>query len=187
MRKLFQKRTEISLRRDHPAALAASLIMAAAGFLRLWYFLSGEIDWFVLIVRLFLPCAAVVLFIAGNITGGERFKPFSIGAVALGVAFFIIKAQTDFSLLHRSLCTILYVTVLAVYTLTVLGYLPTKKLLIPLFGLPLLYHIVVEDTQYYFFANPPVPVWEWIPEISVLCIMGALFCQSFAMKQEKIG
>jgi hypothetical protein len=76
----------------------------------------------------------------------------------------------------------LYLAVLVLFCGTLLGFLPTKKLLYPLFGLPLVYHILVEDTQYYFFADPPVPVWYWMPEISVLCIMAGLLCLSISLK-----
>jgi hypothetical protein len=41
----------------------------------------------------------------------------------------------------------------------------------------------VEDTQYYFFASPPVPFVQWLPEMSVLCIMAALLCASIALQR----
>ncbi len=182
---ILKQRITVTLDRAHPAAATASLLMGLAAGLRLWYFLSGTLDAPAFVLRLLLPVSAAVLFIIGNFLGGRRFRPFSIAAVALGVAFFIAKAAVDFSPLHQGLCTLLYVTVITVYTLTVTGVFPTVRLLVPLFGLPLLYHLFVEDTQAYFFADPPVPVWEWIPEISVLCIMGALLCQSFAMNWAK--
>ena len=103
-------------------------------------------------------------------------------AVAVGVVFFVLKAM-DFAPLHRNLCLLLYTAVLVLYFLTVLGIIPTVKLLYPLFGLPFLYHVFVEDTKAYFFADPPVPVVEWMPEISVLCIMASLFCLTFSMKK----
>ena len=49
------------------------------------------------------------------------------------------------------------------------GYVPTRKLLWPLFGLPLLYHIFVEDTQKIGW-----PLHDWLPEVSVLCCMASL-------------
>ncbi len=178
----MKQRITVTLARSHPCAAAACLLMATAAALRLWYYLSAEVNWFILLVRLALPVSAALLFILGTLLGGTRFRLFSIAAVAFGVAFFIIKAAVDFEPLHRGLCTLLYTAVLVIYTMTVAGVFPTTKLLIPLFGLPLAYHILVEDTQFYFFASPPVPLWEWLPEISVLCIMGALLCQSLAMK-----
>lgn len=167
------------------AASAAGRIscgfMITSALIRLCYYLSDKISPSVFWIHLFLPVMAAILFVTGFFTGKVCQKPLFIGAVVLGILFFIVKAFS-FSPLHQILCTMLYLTVLILYTLTVLGFLPTKKLLYPLFGLPLVYHIFVEDTQLYFFADPPVPVWDWLPEISVLCIMAALLTQAVAMR-----
>ena len=179
----MKKRMNITIPVRHPATIAACALMALSAALRLWYFLSGPLTPFLLWVQLVLPTAAAVVFLAGFLL--NKPKPAALLSVVLGVAFFIIKATT-FAPLHQTLCTILYCGVLGLFLGTVLGFLPTKKLLYPLFGLPLLYHIFVEDTQAYFFADPPVPVWDWLPEISVLCIMAGLLCLSVSMKAEKI-
>lgn len=163
----------------HPAALAACGWMALSAGLRLTYFLGGG-RCGPLWLHLVLPVAAALLFLLGHILGPRPTKVCSSAAVVLGVLFFVLKAA-DFAPLHRALCTLLYLAVLMLYLLTALGALPTRRLLFPLFGLPLLYHIFVEDTQTYFFADPPVPVFDWLPELSVLCIMAALFCQAFSI------
>ena len=31
----------------------------------------------------------------------------------------------------------------------------------------------------------PLPLWNWMPELSVLCIMAGLFCLTFGMKTEQ--
>lgn len=175
----MKKRLSITISRTHPAAITACCLMALSAAIRLWHFLSGPLTPFDLWVQLVLPTAAALVFLTGFVL--NQIKPASLISVVLGVVFFILKATT-FAPLHQALCTVLYCAVLVLYSLTVLGYLPTKKLLYPLFGLPLLYHIFVEDTQAYFFADPPVPVWYWMPEISVLCIMAGLLSLSFAMK-----
>ena len=110
-------------------------------------------------------------------------KPGLLAALALGVTFFILKATT-FTPLHRFLCTALYLGVLALFGGTVLGLLPTKKLLYPLFGLPLLVHLFIEDPPKYVFSG--VPVWDWLPEISVLCIMAGLLTLSIALEATKL-
>lgn len=178
------KRLEVTIQTKHRGAVAACGFMALAAILRLWHYLPSDMDALTLWVHLLLPTAAAVIFLLGMAAGPKWAKPASMTAVVLGVAFFIIKAQT-FAPLHRTLCTILYLAVLVLYNATVLGYLPTKKLLYPLFGLPFVYHLLVEDTRLYFFAEPPVPVWDWMPELSVLSIMAGLFCLTFAMKTEK--
>lgn len=182
----MRKRMNVAIPARHPVARLACLLMALSAAVRLWHYLpqspSGETLW----LHLVLPVAACAVFLAGVPFGGKRAVSCAVAATVLGVTFFILKAAA-FAPVHRTLCTILYLTVLALFTAALLGILPTKKLLYPLFGLPLLYHIFVEDTQLYFFADPPVPVWDWMPEISVLLIMGALLSLSFALKTEKIA
>jgi len=181
----MKKRLEITISCKSKWDYAACGFLAAAVLLRLCYYLPKPPEPGFALVHLWLPVAAGVCFVAGMALGGRWAKPGVLAALTLGVAFFIIKAM-DFAPVHQTLCTILYLTVLVLFSTTVLGLLPTKKLLYPLFGLPLVYHIFVEDTKAYFFADPPVPVVDWIPEISVLCIMAGLLCLSIGMKAERI-
>ena len=134
-----------------------------------------------LTVHLLLPIlAAVTIF---TVVLRKAPAEYTALGVLFGVVFFMIKAFTFASKLHTFLCLILYLLVLLLYSATVFGLLPTKKLLYPLFGLPLLYHIFVEDMKLYVFAQPPVPYFEWLPEISVLLIMAGLLCISFGLEK----
>ena len=134
-----------------------------------------------LTVHLLLPILAAVTFFTVVLRGLPA--EYTALGVLFGVVFFIIKAFTFASKLHTILCVILYITVLSLYSATVFGWIPTKKLLYPLFGLPLLYHIFVEDMKLYVFAEPPVPFFDWLPEISVLLIMTGLLCISMGLQK----
>ena len=165
-------------------ALTSMGLMLLSSALRLIYYVQKPLLIGELLLHLVLPLAAATAFICAVVFWGHiSALPTAVG-VLLGVIFFALKAK-DFAPLHQTLCTILYLGVAVLYTLTVLGILPTKKLLYPLFGLPLLYHILVEDTQYYFFADPPVPFFEWLPEMSVLCIMASLLSLSVGIRKRK--
>lgn len=177
------KRKTLKIQTNHPAAVVACVFMGLSATVRLTYYLASPLTPEILLLHVFLPVLANVLFLSGILLGGKATIPQTVAAVAVGVTFFLLKVAA-FAPLHRTLCTILYLAVLSLYTLTVIGILPTKNLLYPLFGLPLLYHIFVEDMRMYIFADPPVPVWEWMPEISVLCIMAALFSLTFAMRRD---
>lgn len=181
----MKRRLNVTIPEKGWAVFAALGFMVMAAALRLWYYLPMEVDAGTKLLHLWLPVAAAAVFLFGFVMGGGWVKPMAVVSVVLGVVFFILKAR-NFDPVHQLLCTILYVLVLVLFTLTVLGLLPTKKLLYPLFGLPLLYHIVVEDTKAYFFADPPVPVRQWMPELSVLCIMAALLCLSISLRTEKV-
>lgn len=165
-----------------PWTCASLVLMLLSSGLRLCYFICVPQPVETHFVHLILPLAAATMFICAIAFFGARTAlPTAIG-VLVGVVFFALKAQS-FTPLHQTLCTILYLGVAVLYSLTVTDVIPTKKLLYPLFGLPLLYHIFVEDTQYYFFASPPVPFVQWLPEMSVLCIMAALLCASIALQR----
>lgn len=124
-----------------------------------------------------LPVGACLLFAASVLLLGRRALWASAFPAFLGVLFFILKAQ-DFVWWHRLLCTILYLAVAVLYGLTAFGF-PIRKLLLPLFGLPLAFHLLVEDL---FLRGPDYTAGQWLQEISVLCIMAALLAAAAAMK-----
>lgn len=101
--------------------------------------------------------------------------------VWLGCIFFALKALTFPSMLHTVLCLCLYTLVLVLYTATVTGKVPTQRLLIPLFALPLLYHIFVED------MGRAWTLYELLAELSVLCCMAALLCLSLSMQKREVA
>lgn len=180
----MKRRLQVTIPERGGAVYASLGFMVLAAALRLYYYLPMILEPAMKMLHLWLPVSAAGVFVLAFALGGAWKKPGALLSVVLGVVFFILKAR-NFEPLHRTLCTILYVSVLVLFSITLMGLLPTKKLLYPLFGLPLAYHILVEDTRYYFFADPPMPVRQWIPELSVLCIMAALLCLSVALKTEK--
>ena len=160
-------------------------MMAAAVLIRCVYFAVEGGSLGELTVHLLLPILAALTFFFVVLRKSGHAEYTALG-VLFGVVFFIIKAFSFDSKLHTVLCVMLYLTVLTLYTATVFGLIPTKKLLYPLFGLPLMYHIFVEDMQLYVFAEPPVPYFQWLPEISVLLIMAGLLCISLGLEEKRV-
>jgi hypothetical protein len=154
-------------------------MMAVSVLIRTVYFAVEGGSAALLLVHWLLPVLAAVTFFFVVLKGLPA--EYTALGVLFGVVFFMVKAFTFATRLHTVLCLILYLTVLCLYSATVFGVIPTKKLLYPLFWLPLLYHIFVEDMQLYVFAEPPVPYFEWLPEISVLLIMAGLLCISIGL------
>ena len=164
---------------------AAGLFMMALSILiRTVYFGVEGGSVALLLIHWLLPVLAAATFFLVVLRHSHRAEYTALG-VLLGVVFFIVKAFTFASKIHTILCVILYLLVLTLYSATVFGLLPTKKQLYPLFGLPLLYHIFVEDMQLYVFAQPPVPFFQWLPEISVLLIMAGLLCISLGLERKQ--
>jgi hypothetical protein len=129
-----------------------------------------------------LPVLSCALFILCLLFFGKTALWLSFFPALAGVIFFMLKAAT-FLWWHRLLCTLLYLLVALLYGCAAFSILPIKKLLIPLFGLPLIFHIFVED----LIINAPMPVESWLQEGSVLCIMAGLLCVSLAMRREDLS
>ncbi len=178
------KRSEFYIDRRTPAAYLALFFMAASAIIRVIYYSVTPMTPLIFWVHFVNVIAAAVVFGIAVIFFGERCPQLTAVPVLMGVVFFMVKAFTFETMTHTVLCLILYTAVLVLYSLTIFGIIRTKYLLYPLFGLPLLYHIFVEDMQIYILAEPRVPFFEWLPEISVLCIMAALLCVSVAMRKK---
>ncbi|MGM9664016.1 MAG: hypothetical protein ACI3XF_04170 [Eubacteriales bacterium] len=171
------------INKKNPCALISVILMLAAAVIRIIYYTSGDMTPEILWIYLVDTVAAAVIFFIAVIFFGNTVPQLTVLPVAMGVGFFAFKALSFPSKVHTVLCLLLYTGVLVLYALTLFGVIRTKYLLYPLFGLPFLYHLFVEDTQKYFFASPAVPFFEWLPEISVLCIMAALFFISVSLEK----
>ena len=168
-----------------PLVLASALLMgAAAVLLSLWCALWPELltlyDGF---ARGLLPVTAAVSYAVLLLTRGGRDMRATFVPVLMGVIFFLLKAGT-FVWWHQLLCTLLYLGVAALYGLTVFGVIRTRALLLPLFGLPLAFHLFVQDL---ILHRTDFTARQWAQESAVLCIMGALLCASIAMKKYGAG
>ena len=162
--------------------LLSALLMACSGFIRAaWAMGEPGLSLSVLLFQVLLPlwanlCFVWILFLDGR----ERLYRSAI-PVWLGCVFFAVKAFYFVSILHTVLCLLLYALVAILYTATVVGIIRTQALLWPLFGLPMLYHIFVEDRQ-----KTGWTLHQWLPELSVLCCMAALLCLSLAMRRRPV-
>ena len=159
--------------------VAASAFLCLSILLRLawWILWPEQLSGWRALIHGILPLAACALFLVTLLRWGRTALGLSAFPCFLGVLFFILKATT-FVWWHQLLCTLLYLAVAALYGLTVFG-LPIRKLLLPLFGLPLAFHLFVEDLA---MNRTVYTAAQWLQEGSVLCIMASLFCISLAMQ-----
>ena len=165
----------------HDAVLfmTMSIVFRIVGCWGLWN------DRFFAITQILLPVSACLLFILILRFLGDVAFPATILPMLMGMAFFIIKAFSFESMLHMVLCIALYVLVAVLYSCTVLGIIRTKWLLVPLFALPFLYHVFVEDLAALRDTANPVLFSEGMQELSVLAIMLGLLFTSLAIKKRK--
>lgn len=162
--------------------LLSAVLMTGSGLIRaVWAAGESALTPSIFFFQVLLPlwanlCFVWILFLDGR----ERLYRSAI-PVWLGCVFFAVKAFYFVSIVHTVLCLLLYALVAALYTATVMGFVPTQAFLWPLFGLPMLYHIFVEDRQ-----KAGWTLHEWMPELSVLCCMAALLCLSLAMRRRPV-
>ena len=160
--------------------LALSVVFRIIGCWGLWN------DRNFAILQIALPVFSALLMIASIELFGKRALWVSFLPVLLGAVFFIIKSLGFESLLHTILCIVLYVAVIVLYFCTVFNILPTKWVLVLLFGLPFLYHIFVEDLAALRDTENPVSFAAGMQEMGVLCIMLGLFFLSVSMKKTQM-
>lgn len=134
-----------------------------------------------LYTRGLLPLAATLLFAVLILKYGEERLWLTFIPVVMGVVFFILKAET-FLWWHQLLCTLLYLLVAGLYGSVALGVFPIRKLLIPLFGLPLAFHVLVEDPVFHLGVYGAA---QWLQEASVVAMMAGLLLLSLSIKERK--
>ena len=165
-------------------AMLSALCMAASAAFRIGWVCGlgseGDITKGLLWFQIVLPLLANVSFLIILFRDGKDRLFRSAIPVWLGCVFFAVKSLGFASRLHTVLCLCLYALVAVLYTATVTGRVPTQKLLWPLFGLPLLYHIFVEDMGRDWTHSE---LWA---ELSVLSCMVSLLCISLAMKKKNV-
>ena len=157
--------------------LAMAIIFRIIGCIGMW---GNRVDAIMLVLLPVLCCLLLILCI---VLLGKKGFFLSFIPVLLGVVFFVFKSLSFESWMHTVLCVILYVVVAVLYTATVIGWIHTKWLLPPLFGLPFLYHVAVEDIPALVKTPESVSFAAGMQEMSVLCIMAALFCIGMGLKK----
>ena len=157
--------------------LAMAIIFRVIGCIGMW---SNRVDAIMLVLLPVLCCLLLILCI---VLLGKKGFFLSFIPVLLGVVFFVFKSLGFESWMHTVLCVILYVVVAVIYTATVIGWIHTKWLLPVLFGLPFIYHVAVEDIPALIKTPESVTFAAGMQEMSVLCIMAALFCIGVGLKK----
>ena len=157
--------------------LAMAIIFRLIGCIGMW---SHRVDAIMLVLLPVLCCLLLILCI---VLLGKKGFFLSFIPVLLGVVFFVFKSLSFESWMHTVLCVILYVVVAVIYTATVIGWIHTKWLLPVLFGLPFIYHIAVEDIPALIKTPESVTFAAGMQEMSVLCIIAALFCIGMGLKK----
>jgi len=160
--------------------LALSLLFRFIGYWGFWANKTALFNW----TQILLPSASCLLYILCVSLLGKKAFSLSFIPVFLGAVFFVFRAFDFDSIIHTVLCIILYAAIAVFYYSVVLGRI-SKWVLLPIFGLPFIYHILVEDLNTLKFNEKAMSLSDWLPELSILCIMLALFFITFAMAKRE--
>lgn len=159
--------------------LGLSMVFTVMGNWGFW----KENDKYYLYLQIILPVVSCLLYMLIINHMGEKGFFLTSVPVILGAAYLIICAAASGKPLHSILMIALCIVVTMTYIMTVFGAIRTKWLLIPVFGLPLVYRIVVEDKELFFGGNGSFELAEWLPELAILCMICAMIFIVFAMRK----
>lgn len=147
-----------------------------------WGFWNVEDEYFIYL-QVILPVVSCILYMLIINHMGEKLFFLTFIPVILGAAFLIVNEANSKQPLHSILIITLCIVVAVSYIMTVFGAIRTKWLLLPIFGLPLAYRVVVEDHDIFFSERSTFSLGEWLPELAVLCMIFAMLFIVFAMKK----
>ena len=175
----YNRRT---LSHDSPFAYTAALLLFASALIRVIYFFISDItlDLPTLFIHLLLPVGCCAVMGVMLMSRKNSLVP-TVWPMLFGVLFFMLKSL-DFSLWHCVFCMSIYAAFALIYILTVHGVLGSRIPLMLMCALPFLFHVFVLD----IFLSPPAGFIAFLPELSVLFIMVAIFIEAWAMRRGRL-
>ena len=165
--------------------IAAVLMLLSAMFriIGCWGFWKTRTECFGY-MQVLLPIVCNIAFAAIILYCGEKHFSLTLIPVLMGVVFFIVKA-TDMKVFPMLVCVIVSVLAGVIYFATVFGIVKTKWPLTAVFGVPLLYQLIFRDGATLLVKENSMTMDEFIPELSILCILISLLLVVFAMQKRK--
>ena len=180
---LKQERIKFQIQKESLFIKIAVILMAVSAGLRLigcWGLWDNA---FYTTTQIVLPICCNALFILSLLLSGKKYFALSSIPVILGAVFFIIKA-TEFVWWKMLISIIAYLATAFLYSATAFGIVKTKWPLVPVFGIPLIVHLVYDFGRLGDTVNP-VTLSDGLQEISVICILLAMLCTAVAIKKPK--
>ena len=154
-----------------------SIIFRFIGYWGIW---NTDMDAFYL--KLLLPAACAALFLLTLFAGSKALWLTSI-PVFLEAVFLIIETFSIQIWWIKVLGILLYVVAVCVYAMTGFGKIRTNWLLVVVIGVPLVYHLAVQDRSSLVYASSPDTLIGWMPEISAVCFLISLLFVALSMEK----
>lgn len=158
--------------------MAVSMVFRVMGYWGFWKYQTPAFCY----MQILLPIVCGLMFMAVILFAGGRAFWLSSIPVVLGAVFFIVKAASSDGILNTVLCVIVSLLAAILYCSAVFSRQGEKWPLMLVFGLPLLYQLLIRDRATILAQEGAMSLDEFIPELSVLCILLSLLLTVFAMK-----
>lgn len=177
------KRVKFFIDKDSGLIHAAVIFMALSAVFRLVGCWGLWADKTFAVMQIALPVLCALLFIALLLLLGRRAFWLSSVPVILGAVFFIVRAVGFNSWVYTLVAILACLVITMLYTATAFGFVRTKWFVLPLIALVFLYKLCVADVAALKNSAVPVSFASGMQEISVLCVLLALFFTVLAMRK----
>lgn len=134
-------------------------------------------------MQILLPIVCGILFIVFVLFLGKRAFWITSVPVVLGAIYFVVMSTDLKGILPTVLCVAVSVLTVIVYCTTVFGKGRKKWALIAIFSITLLYHLLIKDRTTILAQEGAMTLNEFIPELSILCIIISLLIMTLAMRK----
>ena len=131
--------------------------------------------------QVFLPILCAVLLIIFLPVFANRGLWMTSIPIVFTAVFLILETAPIKVWWIKAVSILLYIVVSIIYTMTVFGKIPSKWPLVIVIGVPLVYHLAVQDRSSLIEAADPDVLINWMPEISAMCFILALLMITLAM------
>lgn len=177
------QRVKFFVDKDSGLIHAAVIFMALSAVFRLVGCWGQWADKTFAIMQIALPVLCALLYIILLLLLGKRAFWLSSLPVILGAVFFIVRALGFGSWVYTLAAILACLIITVLYTATAFGFVRTKWFVLPLIALVFLYKLCVADVAALKNSAAPVSFASGMQEISVLCVLLALFLTVLAMRK----
>ncbi len=136
-----------------------------------------------IVMLLALPVFCCLLLVLSILLLGKKGFCLSFIPVLLGVMSFVYSSFDSDSWVVTVLWILFYLVVAVLYTATVFGWIGTRWLLPPLFGLPFLYLVIMRDLPALCSDPESVSFVDGMREMSILFMLAAMFCIGMGLRR----
>ena len=156
--------------------IALSILFRLIGYWGFWSHITSTTY-----TQVFLPVLCVLLLIVFLPVFANHGLWMTSIPIVLEAVFFILETGHISVWWVKAVSILLYIVISIIYTMTVFGKIPSKWPLVISIGVPLVYHLAVQDRTSLLEASSPDTLVAWMPEISAMSFVLALLLITLAM------